>query len=210
MRYLKKGQIVSKYKPNKKVKEVLNDFNAKFEDARTQKESPYRFLQDRQHEEFIQDCKDLFTGYVTKRDQSWKARVFKPYTRNKVIQVVAQLVSCLFHIIPNSLCSMVRTKAIWDNMEEARTSLAKDGSCIYTCNYLSESGNVHKLVTKYKDMDSAKVLIIPIVKDGVITWSRFTQADIDKMREEDDNFEGERLCKPSAKKDIYCDRDWET
>jgi len=95
MRYLKKGQIVSKYKPNKKVKEVLNDFNAKFEDARTQKESPYRFLQDRQHEEFIQDCKDLFTGYVTKRDQSWKARVFKPYTRNKVIQVVAQLVSSI-------------------------------------------------------------------------------------------------------------------
>lgn len=106
-----------------------------------------------------------------------------------------------------TLRSMVRTKAIWDNMEEARTSLAKDGSCIYTCNYLSEAGNVHKLVIKYEDMDNARVSIIPIIKDGVISWSRYTQADIDKMREEDDDFEGERLCKPSAKRDIYFDRE---
>lgn len=95
MRNLKTKQIVSDYKPSNKSKKVLNDFSAKFEDARTQKEMPYRFLQDRQHEQFIQDCKDLFTGYVPKRDESWKARVFKPYTRNKVIQVIAQLVSSI-------------------------------------------------------------------------------------------------------------------
>lgn len=106
-----------------------------------------------------------------------------------------------------TLRSAVRTKAIWDNMEEARTSLAKGGSCIYTCNYLSESGNVHRLVEKYKDLNGSKVLIIPIIEDGKITWDRYTMADIDKMKDEDDDFEGERLCKPSAKKDIYFDRE---
>lgn len=105
-----------------------------------------------------------------------------------------------------TLRSAVLTKAIWDNMEEARTSLSKDGSCIYNCNYLSERGNVHKLVGKESGRN--KVLIIPIIENGVPTWpSRYTVEDIEQMKNDDDDFAGERLCKPSVGKDILFDRE---
>lgn len=105
-----------------------------------------------------------------------------------------------------TLRSAVITKMVWDNMEEARTALSKDGSSIYNCNYLSERGNVHKLVQKANDQN--EVLIVPIIDKGISAWpQRFTVADIDQMRLDDEDFEGERLCKPSASKDILFDRD---
>jgi len=104
-----------------------------------------------------------------------------------------------------TLRSAIKTKSIWDNMEEARTGLAKDGSCIYTCNYISEAGNVHKLVTK--ESSNKKVLIVPIIKEGVIAWNRYSKQDIEDMKKDDEDFEGERLCKPDAGKDIYFNRD---
>lgn len=97
------------------------------------------------------------------------------------------------------------TKNIWENMEEARTGLAKGGSCIYTCNYISEQGSVHTLVMKYQPQ--GYVLIVPIVKDGIPTWSRYTIEEIEQMKIDDDDFEGERLCKPSASKEVMFDRD---
>lgn len=106
-----------------------------------------------------------------------------------------------------TLRSAKTTQAIWDNIEEARTGLSIDGSVIYTCNYISEMGNVHRLVNKRDDKNI--VLIVPIIDDkGVLAWSdRYTKADVDYMKEKDDDFEGERLCKPSASKDIIFDRD---
>lgn len=103
-----------------------------------------------------------------------------------------------------TLRSAVKTKSIWDNMEEARTGLAKGGSCIYTCNYISERGNVHTLVTHKNERNI--VMIIPIIKYGIPTWNRYTVEDINQMRVDDDDFEGERLCEPSASKDVVFDR----
>lgn len=104
-----------------------------------------------------------------------------------------------------TLRSAVITKSIWDNMEEARTSLATGGSCIYNCNYISEAGNVHKLVTK--KADKKMVLIVPIIDDNlVIAWDRYTMADIELMKQTDDDYEGERLCRPSAGADILFNR----
>ena len=60
-----------------------------------------------------------------------------------------------------TLRSAKKSLAIWDNMEEARTGLAKGGACIYNCNYISELGNVQRLVEK--ENDRRKVLIIPIM-----------------------------------------------
>jgi len=100
--------------------------------------------------------------------------------------------------------SSVITKSIWDNMEEARTGGAKDSPCIYTCNYISEAGNVHKLV--HKENDRNVVMIVPIIKDDVISWDRYTMEDIEQMKEIDEDFAGERMCEPSAGKDIYFDR----
>jgi len=106
-----------------------------------------------------------------------------------------------------TLRSAVLTQSIWDNMEEARTSLSKEGSCIYNCNYLSERGNVHKLVIKGND-ERNRVLIIPIIEGEEPTWkARYTLEDIEQMKKDDDDFEGERLCKPSAGKDIMFSRE---
>ena len=102
-----------------------------------------------------------------------------------------------------TLRSAVETQAIWDNMEEARTGLSKDGGALYTCNYLSERGNVHKLV---QPAEGRQVLIVPIVKNGEPTWSAYTLAEIETIRQNADDFAGEYLCEPSAGSDIFFDR----
>ncbi len=105
-----------------------------------------------------------------------------------------------------TLRSLVKTKSIWENMEEARTGLSKGGGCIYTCNYVSEMGNVHKLVSK--ELIGRLLLIVPVEIDGIPTWpEQYNSEDIAKMREEDEDFEGERLCKPSASRDVIFDRE---
>lgn len=103
-----------------------------------------------------------------------------------------------------TLYSAKDTRKIWANMEEARTGLAKTGGCIYTCNYVSEQGNVHTLVVK--ESSSKRILIVPIMIDGVPTWSYYTVAEINQMKIDDDDFEGERMCRPSASKDVLFDR----
>lgn len=105
-----------------------------------------------------------------------------------------------------TLRSAVTTQAIWDNMEEARTGIQKGGGCVYTCNYISELGNVHRLVTDNLT-SRKKVLIIPIMKDGVSTWIRYTTTEIEHMKETDDDFAGERMCEPSASGDLLINRD---
>lgn len=104
-----------------------------------------------------------------------------------------------------TLRSPVETKAIWDNMEEAKNGLAKGGGAVYTANYLSERGNVHRLVES--PTDSKQLLIVPIIKDGVPAWSAYTVDEIDKIRADAEDFEGEYLCEPSAGLDIFFDRE---
>lgn len=110
-----------------------------------------------------------------------------------------------------TLRSAVTSRAIWDNMEEARTGLEKGGACVYTCNYVSEMGNVHRLVTE-KLSPRKRILIVPIAQKGTdgrwqTIWSRYTHEDVVEMERTDEDFEGERLCKPSAAKDIFFDRE---
>jgi hypothetical protein len=101
--------------------------------------------------------------------------------------------------------SALITHKIGENMEEARTGLAIIGSSLYTANYFSEAGNVHRLVTK--ESDGKVVQITPIMdKDGEPTWNRYSKQDIEIMKKDDEDFEGERMCHPNASKDIYFDR----
>lgn len=101
-----------------------------------------------------------------------------------------------------SLMSAVTTHNIWLNMDEAFTGLSKDGGAIYVCNYISERGNVHKLVQKIRNQ-----LITPIEKSGIPTWDRYTHEDISKLKDTVEDYEGDYLCKPSASKDVYFDRE---
>jgi len=101
-----------------------------------------------------------------------------------------------------SLASATITHKIWENMEEARTGLSKDGSWVCTANYISERGNVHKLVQK-----TDHKVIIPIEENNKPTWSRYTFDEILHMRKYEDDYEGEYLCKPSASRDVFVDRE---
>lgn len=105
-----------------------------------------------------------------------------------------------------TLRSARKTKNIWENMEEARTGLAKGGGCVYTCNYVSEQGNVHQLVMKPGIRKVVRIQSI-LNDDGTPAWSRYTPEEIEQMRIEDEDFEGERLCKPSASRDVLFDRE---
>lgn len=105
----------------------------------------------------------------------------------------------------NVLRSAVKMKQIWDNMEEAKNGLSKNGGLLYTCNYLSERGNVHKLVMK--DTAMTPVLVTPIWVNRVPTWNRYSVADVERIEKDAEDFAGEYLCKPSASRDILFDRD---
>jgi len=105
-----------------------------------------------------------------------------------------------------TLRSAVISRNIWDNMEEARTGLQKGGSTVFLANYISEMGNVHKLVTE-KLSPSKVVMIVPIVDKGVPTWDRYTLDEIKVIEQNADDYEGEYLCQPSASKDQYFDRE---
>ena len=104
-----------------------------------------------------------------------------------------------------TLRSAVKTKMIADNMEEARTGLAIGGSSIYTANYISEAGNVHQLIER--QATKRKVLIISIRENGVSKWDRYSLEDIKQMEMDDEDFWGERMCKPSASKNVLFDRE---
>lgn len=111
-----------------------------------------------------------------------------------------------------SLRSATVTKAIWDNMEEAKNGLSKDGASLYNCNYLSERGNVHRLVLKASE---SELLITPIkgtVKDGVHidglpTWPQaYTPQEVEAVLSDAEDPAGEYLCVPSAGADVFFDR----
>lgn len=104
-----------------------------------------------------------------------------------------------------TLRSAVETHSIWLNMEEAKNSLAPGGGCIYLCNYLSERGNVHKLVTKENSLN--KVMIVPIWdKNEEPAWWH-PKAHIEQLRDDVDDFAGEYLCEPAMGHDVLFDRD---
>jgi hypothetical protein len=114
-----------------------------------------------------------------------------------------------------SLRSAVITEAIWLNMEEAKDGLSIDGGAIYNCNYLSERGNVHKLVQKFTNSSNAEVMITPIKGtivngvhiDGKPTWEdAYTSEQVETKLKNAEDPAGEYLCTPSAGLDVFFDR----
>lgn len=114
-----------------------------------------------------------------------------------------------------TLRSAVITQTIWDNMQEALDGMDKKGGAIFNCNYLSERGNVHKLVEKYKSIIGGLVLISPIKGtvennlhiDGLPTWPEaYTPEEVETILANADDPAGEYLCTPSAGADVFFDR----
>lgn len=101
-----------------------------------------------------------------------------------------------------TLRSAVITKALADNIEEAKNGLSKNGSTIYLCNYISERGNVHNLVQTVQNQ-----MIVPIKADGKPTWDTYTMERIDQIEQDVEDFQGEYMCQPSASLDVLFDRE---
>jgi len=101
-----------------------------------------------------------------------------------------------------SITSAVVTHTIWLRMNEALDGLAMGGAVVFTCNYISERGNVHKLVERLDNK-----MITPIEENGEPTWRRYNKGILERLKKESLDYEGEYLCKPSAGKDVYFDRE---
>jgi len=101
----------------------------------------------------------------------------------------------------NTLRSAITTQTIFNNIEEARTGLSKNGSIVYLGNYLSERGTVHRLMSKVENK-----LVVPIKFEGKSMWNYYSIEEINKIEKEADDFAGEYLCLPSAGHDIFFDR----
>lgn len=109
-----------------------------------------------------------------------------------------------------TLYSGAKTNTIWLNIEEARNGLAKGGSYIVLGNYISELGNIHKLVLKGDTLNRVFIQPIKELMNGVwvSAWpEQYTMEQIDLLEKETDDFDGEYMCKPSAHKDILYDRE---
>jgi hypothetical protein len=106
-----------------------------------------------------------------------------------------------------SLRSAVETHGIWGNMKEAREGLSVGGAAIYNCNYLSERGNVHKLVRAKGEKNI--VTITPMLDaNGEPTWAAYTKEFIETIKKRPDvDFEGEYQCNPAASHDVIFDRE---
>lgn len=113
----------------------------------------------------------------------------------------------------NTLRSTADTQTIWDNIEEGIDGMNQGKKkVLYVCNYLSEAGNVHRIIKK----PGVKVRIMPILdKHGNITWpDKYVQTtmeanernknrdknsqyvSIEYLRSQSENFEQEYLCNP--------------
>lgn len=109
-----------------------------------------------------------------------------------------------------TLRSAVETNAINDNMEEALDGMAKERSgAIYTCNYISERGNVHKLA---QPAPGRVIMLTPIkIRDEDGKWkpswpAKHTMDDINRIEATAKDFAGEYMNEPSAGADVYFDR----
>jgi hypothetical protein len=101
------------------------------------------------------------------------------------------------------LRSAVTLQSIWDKMEKARTGMATHGGALYNRNYLSERGNVHKLIENHPD----GTLITPIRKDGKPTWPEaYTPEAVKRIERAAEDFAGKYLQEPSIGADIFFDR----
>jgi len=97
----------------------------------------------------------------------------------------------------DSIRSMVITQGIMDKCAEAIDGLSKDGSMFVTCNYISDQGTVQWLM----DKPSMRVRMTPLLTDDKdntsVTWNRYSEADVIKIRKDADDFFGEFQVDPA-------------
>lgn len=66
--------------------------------------------------------------------------------------------------------SIAYTEQVKGHIEEFMTGLDSKGFIIYLCNYITEHGNVHRLIERSKNDPGLRVRLVPVIKDGLPTW----------------------------------------
>lgn len=109
-----------------------------------------------------------------------------------------------------SVRSRLTTENIKDVLDEAYTSLSDNGRALYNVNYISRLGNVHRLVLRsLASPNYHKSLMIPIY-DPITkepTWFH-TKEEIEQIKKDVENFEGDMMCNPSGSSDSYFNQDY--
>lgn len=105
----------------------------------------------------------------------------------------------------DSIKSSVVTKGIMDRISEAIDGLSKEGSFFVTCNYISDQGTIQWFMNK----PSVEHRIIPLLLDAndntSVTWDIFTPDDVEKLKNDSDDFFGEYNCDPMRSDNKFFD-----
>ena len=105
----------------------------------------------------------------------------------------------------DSISSIVITQGIIDKCAEAIDGLSKDGSYFVTCNYISDQGTVQWFMNK----PSVSSRITPLLTDSkdnkTSTWTIYSEADVEKIRADADDFYGEYQCDPANSENKFFD-----
>ncbi len=82
-----------RYSPHGKEKDVLVEVQTLFASAVSERDRPQKFLGDRNFEDYINDCKLAFNSYPDSPNVPWGSNAQRPITRDRVLAVIAQMVS---------------------------------------------------------------------------------------------------------------------
>jgi len=126
------------YRPSREAEDLLNKIKLRYQDAVTQRSASYRQLNDRSINQFLDDNRDLFNGYVPEwasSEDEWKSKAFKKKTRHKVIATVAAWISASIGV----------DFSAFDEDEELDSTMSKVIDDVYTWSLERESFDMKEL-----------------------------------------------------------------
>lgn len=102
-----------------------------------------------------------------------------------------------------SISSQVITEGIIARCDEAITGLDKDGSWFVTGNYISENGVIQWFLEK----KGVIVQIVPILINSLPSWNIYSVLEIERIKQNAEDFYGEYMCDPARSEGKFFDID---
>lgn len=102
-----------------------------------------------------------------------------------------------------SISSQVITEGIIARCDEAIIGLDKQGSWFVTGNYISENGSIQWFLDKKNKIEQ----VTPILENEQPSWVVYTLQDIEKIKQDAEDFYGEYMCDPARSEGKFFDID---
>lgn len=102
-----------------------------------------------------------------------------------------------------SISSQVITEGIIARCDEAIVGLDRQGNWFVTGNYISENGSIQWFVDKKNRI----LQITPILINELPSWSIYSLAEIEKIKQDAEDFYGEYMCDPARSEGKFFDID---